>query len=164
MEEEAPKDASAPQPGNAELDPERQRKAREYARISRRLFFIDLGIGLAALLLLWLAGLSADLRGALHLPRPALIAAYTTALMAGYGLLLSPLAIYSGYVLPRRYGLSVQSFGGWLFDVIKGGAISFLLGLGAVEGIYWLLQRQPTLWWLWAAIAAFAVSVLLANL
>lgn len=48
------------------LDQARQDKARECARIQRRLFWLGLALGLAFLLALLLGGLSRELREAAH--------------------------------------------------------------------------------------------------
>jgi STE24 endopeptidase len=45
-----------------ELDPERQRLAKEYARIRRRMFFVELGVLAVGLYLLLAMGLSSALR------------------------------------------------------------------------------------------------------
>ena len=49
-----------------EIDVGRQQKAREYARIRRRLSFLDLGIAAAGLLLVFALGLDKWLRNVLH--------------------------------------------------------------------------------------------------
>src|SRR5437870_8385672 len=94
------------------LDPERQRLAREYAVIKRRLFFAELGVMVAGVLLLVATGWSAGLRRWAESvwPEPwAVVALYGVVLGAVYTVLSLPLGYYSGYVLPHRYGLSVQS-------------------------------------------------------
>jgi len=53
-----------------ELDPERQRTAKEYAGIKRRLFFFDLGVAiLLVLALLTAPGLQAALNGLIPFPQ-----------------------------------------------------------------------------------------------
>src|SRR5579859_285796 len=160
-------------PEAAEIDPERQRSAQEYTRLRHRLMLIDLG--LAALFLLVLLGtkLSIGLRDALATTgawqpiahwAPLHIGLYFCLLLIVYQVLDAPLSYYSGYALPHRYRLSHQSLASWLADQTKGLVLGLLFELAAVEFLYLLLAVQPTLWWLWAAIALLLVSVVLANL
>jgi len=153
--------------GECGIDPERQRKAREYARIRRRLLLAELALGAAFVLVLLFSGLSSWLRGqllALASWREAAIALYFLAFSGAYGLLSAPLSYYGGYVLPHRYGLSTQGLRGWLADRAKGAALSLGLGLAGVEVVYWLLAALPSTWWLLAGAFYLLVSVVLSNL
>jgi STE24 endopeptidase len=149
------------------IDTERQRKAKEYAGIKRRLYVVSLALGLVVLLFLLFSGTSTGLANWLESLlqwRWAVIALYFIIVGAGYSLLTSPLDYYSGFVLPHRYGLSVQSLGSWLSDQFKGTAIGGVLGLLAVEVVYWLLDTVPNWWWLIAATLMLLFTVILANL
>ena len=149
------------------LDPERQKKAKEYARIHRRLFVVELAwSGLYALLWLvagWAVGLKAALLG-LHANLWLVIAAFA-GIYAGIDMLLSlPLSYYSEFVLPHRYELSNETLKGWIADNLKALLISTPIGLILIEVIYAVLQRFPDTWWLWAAGFMLLFTVLLANL
>jgi len=146
------------------LDPERQEKARAYARIRRRLYFVGLGLGALALLFLLLSGLAVWLRNYLELPFLLQAAAYFAILIAAYSALTFPLSYYSGYTLPHRYGLSTQSLRAWLWDQAKGFVLELVLGVIVLVVIYWLLATFTTIWWLLAALAMILLAVLLANL
>ena len=146
------------------LDPTRQEQARAYARSSRRLYFLDLALGLFFLFFLLLSGLSLKLREALPLPLPAQAASYVALLLIAYTILSFPISVYGGLILPRRYGLSHQGLGFWLSDRGKALALSLILGAGGVALLYWLLGRYPETWWLWASGLVFLFSALLANL
>lgn len=75
-----------------------------------------------------------------------------------------PLALYSGFFLERRYGLSNERFGGWLWDQAKSFAIGVLLASGAASVLYWLILSSPDRWWLSAGVI-FALFVIgLTNL
>jgi STE24 endopeptidase len=149
------------------LDPERQKKAKEYARIHRRLFVVELAwSGLYALLWLvagWAVGLKAALLG-LHVNLWLVIAAFAV-IYAGIDMLLSlPLSYYSEFVLPHRYELSNETLKGWIIDNLKALLISAPIGLIVIEVIYAVLRRFPDTWWLWAAGFMLLFTVLLANL
>jgi STE24 endopeptidase len=150
-----------------DIDPERQDKAREYARIRRRLMLVSLGWN-GAYALVWLfTGWALDLRNwLLHFSSNpwALVAMFAVIFGAIDMILSSPLSYYSGYVLPRRYGLSNQSLKDWIIDGIKGLLVGGPLGLGVLEVVYLLLRAEPQYWWLLASAFMLVFSVLLSNL
>jgi STE24 endopeptidase len=154
------------------LDPERQSRAREYARLRRRLWLLGLLIAALGLLVLFIFRLDLWLRDLLRPLAwqpltgwyPLQVLCYLLILLAAYELLSAPLTVYRGYVLPRRYALSVQTFPAWLLDLFKGLLIGLLLEAAAVELIYLLLATQPATWWLWVALAMLFFSIVLANL
>jgi len=121
---EATSDAAAPA-----LDPARQARAREYAGIRRRLFFLGLGIDAVLLIGFLAGGLSAGLRDFAEGLAPAdgwwlALLIYFAALGIGYTLINLPLGYWSGYVLPHRFGLSHESRGLWVADLLKGPGFS----------------------------------------
>ncbi len=75
-----------------------------------------------------------------------------------------PLSFYSGYVLEHRFGLSRQSFGGWIKDQLKAIAIGVPLAVVAIEVIYFLLRVQSDFWWIYASLAFIGFAVVMANL
>ena len=151
----------------AQLDPGRQKQAKEYSRTSRRLMLVDLALtGLYALA--WLvSGGSAALRdalGAITRNPWLLVLLYAVVFGAIYFVIDLPLSYYSGFVLPHRFGQSNQTLRGWVTDQLKGIAIGALLGGVMLEVIYAVLRAFPDTWWIWAAAILLVFSVLLANL
>lgn len=146
------------------LDELRQKKAREYARITRRLFFIDLALGAIFLLVLLFSGLSSGLRNFLELPQSARVALYFFIVVVSYGIISVPLNFYQGFILPHRYGLSHQSLKSWLADEAKGGILALTLGAALVMVIYLFLETFPQTWWLLAFAFMVLVTVVLTNL
>src|SRR5512144_465960 len=127
---------------NVEPDPERQQKAKQYARISRRLWLVNLlitGIYTVAWLVLgwstalrqWLSSLSPALSN------PWLLVPAFLFVFGGILVLIGlPLDYYSGFVLPHRFGQSTQSLRDWVVDQLKGLAIGLPLGLVMIELFY----------------------------
>lgn len=144
-----------------ELDPTRQQKAREYASLKRRFFFIELAIAGVLLLLLVFGGISIKLTQFFSFPQPWAAALYFLALAFGYGIIMAPLSYYEDFVLPRRYGLLTQRLGGWLGDVAKALILSLLIGTGLIGAIYWLIKYFPGMWWLLGAILIILLSLFL---
>jgi STE24 endopeptidase len=149
------------------LDAERQKKARQYARIQRRLFFLDLALG-GVYVSAWLIfGWSIAVRNALSAISTSdwfLVAGVSFVFVAGLYVIDLPLSYYAGFVLPHRFDLSTQTRGGWISDQIKGVLIGGVFGFIVIEVIYAVLRAAPDTWWLWAAAILLLFTVVLANL
>lgn len=158
--------SASPEPeAEVTIDSERQGRARQYARIRRRLLLVDLALSALIVVGFLVSGgsrwLQVQLEGAGVASPWALVAAYLGLVLAGYTLLMAPLSWWSGYVLPHRFGLSTQTRRGWLLDEVKSLALGLALGVPAGEVVYWFLRSYPTTWWLWAAAFLLAATVLL---
>jgi STE24 endopeptidase len=155
-----------------ELDTDRQQKAKEYARIRRRLSYVNMGIGVVGVFILLFTNLDIwlgqQLQGLSWQPIagwfPVQVLVYFLILILAYEIITAPIAYYSGFVLPHRYGLSTMSLKSWLGDLFKGLVLSLALEILVIEFVYALLALQPQTWWLWVAIAMLFFSVLMANL
>ena len=149
------------------LDPKKQVRAKEYARLRRRLMLLDLGLA-AVYAVLWLAaGWSAALRDFLYglTDNEWLVVAGFVLVFGGiYFLIDLPLGYYSGFILPHRYELSNQTLNEWMVDQAKGVLVGGILGLVVIEIVYFVLRVSPDLWWLWAGIILLIFNVILANL
>jgi len=152
---------------DAQLDTERQKLAKRYSRIKRRLWVVDTLFGLIYALAWLLTGGSIALRQWLNQATTSvwLLVPLVVAVIGGiYFVIDLPLSYYEGFVLPHRFDQSTQSFKDWVVDQLKGLAISVPLGLVMVELLYWALRATGAAWWLWAASGMLVFSVLLANL
>jgi len=149
------------------LDPETQKRAKIYARLSRRLMVVDLGLGgmyvLAWLFFGWSAGLKSVLLN-LTANEWLLVIAYAAVFGAIYYLITLPLSFYEGFVLPHRFEMSNQTLGDWVSDQVKSLLLGAVLGGLILEIIYAVLRAFPDTWWLWAAGIMLLFSVILANL
>lgn len=156
-----------PDIGPATIDPNRQKRARQFARIRRRLMLVDLTI-VAAYVLSWLIfGWSQNLASALAgftSNEWLLVAAFGLVFGAGYFIISLPLDFYSGFVLPHRFNISTQSLASWVSDLLKSLGLSALLGGALLEIVYALLRAYPQSWWLWVAGVLLLITVIMANL
>ena len=152
---------------SATLDPERQKQAKIYARLKRRLLPLDLAIS-GVFALAWLVfGWSSALKSALEniIVSPWLLVLMYAGVFGGIFFLVNlPLSYYSGFVLPKRFGQSNQNLRGLITDLVKGILVGSLFGGIVVEIIYLVLRTFPETWWLWAAGFLLVFNVLLANL
>jgi STE24 endopeptidase len=150
-----------------ELDPERQRQAKQYARIRRRLWLVDTVFS-ALYALAWLFfGWSIALRETLKQFTTSewiLVPLFVAVFGGIYTIIDLPLGYYSGFVLPHRFGQSNQTFKGWVIDQLKGLAIGAPIGLILLELLYLALRVTGDMWWLWASIGLLVFNVLLTNL
>jgi STE24 endopeptidase len=152
------------------LDRARQEKAKQYARISRRLWLFNTAIGgayaLAWVLLGWGIGLREWLvRSSPWFENPWLVVAAFALVFGGVLFLIGlPLSYYSGFMLPHRFEQSTQSLTDWVSDQLKGLLIGGPLGLLLLELLYLALRATGDWWWVWAAGGMLVFNVLLSNL
>lgn len=149
------------------LDPAKQQQAKIYARIHRRLLVVELLIG-GVYVVAWLAfGWALTLKHTLlNLTQNewVLVAVFGGIFGSLYLLIDLPLTYYSGFILPHRFQLSVQTLRGWISDQIKGLILAAGFGGIVLEVIYAVLRAAPDTWWLLAAIIMLLFEVILANL
>jgi STE24 endopeptidase len=146
-------------------------KSVRYHRLKRRSAIASVAISaalLAALLVTGFSSLVADMARRLahadSTSSPAAVGVYVAILALLQEALTFPLSWYQGFTLERRYGLSVERFGGWLRDHLKGVGLGFVLSLAAAEGVYLSLRLAPTWWWLFSATAFVLATAGLASI
>lgn len=153
------------------LEPEKQERAREFARIRRRLWALSTLCSGIYISLWFVSGAASRVaeasRSSLNLGDanwwiPLLFVA--AALAIPWRILTLPLSFYSGFILPHRYDLSTQTISGWISDLIKGGLVSTVLGLPLLVGLYAFIRAYPTTWWIVAAAGFTLFTVILAIL
>lgn len=149
------------------LDPEKQRQAKEYSLLKRRLWLADTAFSavyaLAWLVFGWAVGLRAWL-AAVNRNEWLLVLAFAAVFGGLYFLLNLPLSYYSGFSLPHRFGQSNQILKDWVIDQFKGLLIAVPLGVILLEILYAFLRAFPDTWWLWTAGVMLVFQVVLANL
>jgi STE24 endopeptidase len=150
-----------------ELDPERQKKAKKYARINRRLMLLDFFIS-GLYVLAWLFfGWSNALKEWLiqYTTNDWLLVLFYVTVFGGILFIINlPMSFYQGYTLPHRFDLSNQNVSGWVKDQIKGILVGGFIGIIVLEIIYAILRVYPTYWWLWTAGILLVFNVILANI
>ena len=61
-----------------------------------------------------------------------------------------PLSLWRTFVLEARFGFNRTTARVYLVDLLKGIALTVLLGAPVVLGALWLMMRAGRSWWLWA--------------
>ncbi|HZD32512.1 MAG TPA: M48 family metallopeptidase [Candidatus Angelobacter sp.] len=142
-------------------------EARRYNRIKRWLGMTDAVIGFLLLVALLVTGWTARLRDwSYHLGgQHYFFAVFLYVLMFSLIMkaLSAPLDFY-GYRTERRYDLSNQKLGAWLWDELKGWLLGLVMGAIVVELIYAIIRIAPQRWWIIAWAVFVGLFLLLAQL
>ena len=142
-------------------------EARRYNRTRRWLDVADFAVGFVFLVILLATGWSDSLR---DLAYRMGFQSYTLSLLAYIVLLLGISKVlglgleYYGFRLDRRFKLSNQRFGFWLWDETKSFLVSLVLGAVVIELLYFTIREWPQNWWLLAWALFMVLFVLLAQL
>jgi len=70
-------------------------------------------------------------------------------------LLNAPLRVY-GHHVAVAYGLSVQGWGSWAWDLAKSFLLTWLVGSLLAMVLFWVIRRSPKHWWFWFWIPTMA--------
>lgn len=97
-------------------------------------------------------------------PWPLVVAIYFVGVSFTYTLWLLPLNFYQGFVVEKRFGLSIESAASWFADWLKGLAVSTVIGLPVVAAVYALIRYLPGWWWIVAGAVIALVAVVLSGL
>lgn len=146
-----------------EIDPQKQEKARELAKISRTLSIAGIIISFAYFSIALFSGLSVMIRDyAISLTDSWFlrISVYSLIFFAIPSLFTSPLSFYEEYYLQKKYGLLKQGLGGWLLDELKKTLLSVIIGIPLLALLYKALIWQGNNWWISVSIGYFVISLL----
>jgi hypothetical protein len=87
-------------------------------------------------------------------------AVFVPLLFVTQGILELPTAVY-GHRLELLYDQSVQGWGSWLGDQVKGLAVGLVIAIPLVWLLYAILRKSPRRWWLWFWLATLPILVFL---
>jgi len=144
-------------------DPSRQERARQYEKIHNFLYVVEINYTVAMLVLFLITGASQRLAGLAQNPWLA-TTLYAGTVIIGMKALFLPLQWLGGYFLEHRYELSNQSLGAWLWDETKSLGLGLVLGVGALNVVYFLLRRLESWWWVAAGGFFLLFGVVLSAL
>lgn len=145
------------------LPPDKLRQAEGLYRIRTVLYPVGLVYGIVVLLAVLAFRVGARYRDwaeAASRRRLVQAAIFTPLLVLTIDVLDVPLGLYEQH-LARRYGLSVQGWGSWLWDWTKSECLGFVLLTLLVWGFYALLRHSPRRWWFYGWLASIPVVVFL---
>ncbi len=161
------RDAVVETPTPAADCPERQTLAARLGSERRRLFVMSTLVSLAALLLPYLTGAWETLYfrlAATLWPLPVRALAFLLGVQLAVTLVMLPLSYYSGFVIPRAYGLGRQSRAAWGMDWVKGVLLTAGLGTALGGAFLWIVSASGDNWWWIFGLCVSAVGLLLVFL
>ena len=145
------------------LPPDLYKKAHEINGIHFRLALIGFGYGLLVLWLIlqWkLARKFRDWAEAASGNRFLQSLVFSPLLLVTIAVLTVPLDIYSEQV-EKRFGISVQGWGSWTWDWIKGELITLVLGTLMIWLLYVIIRRSPKRAWFYFWMLAVPIGIFL---
>jgi STE24 endopeptidase len=159
--------ASSVEKGKVEgftLTPEQREKAIAHSRATYRLYFIGVAYSLAILYLLirlqWPVKFARWAEGSGNRSRVLQVLIFAPLFLVTLQVMTIPVDYYGQY-LEKVYGLSVQSFGSWVLDWLKGLAIGVVIGTLLIWILYGVIRRSPRRWWFYFWLATIPVLVFL---
>jgi STE24 endopeptidase len=150
------------QTGNAYvLPPAIQVKAEHYSHARVALGFAESGWGILQLLLILTLGIAYRMKNvAVNLTRNkwGQGGIFLLELMILTGLMDLPLLLV-GHYLSLHYGQSVQGWGSWFGDQLKGSVLTYAIGLPLMMLLVLVIRKYPRNWWLafWPIAMAFVL-------
>ncbi len=146
------------------LPPDAVARGRQFHADLRPASYLSMAVALIAALILGLTPLGAKIVTLCGRPfgdhwiARALLGGLVVVFLAS--LVTLPFSAWRQVTL-RRYGLSTQGWGGWTVDLLKGAAVSAVLGAVALLGFYTITRYAPRWWWAYGAAGAALLVVLL---
>ncbi len=148
--------------------PEASEKAMSYYYTTSTLWMLNVIWGLAVPALFLFTGWSArirDLARRVSARWAVTILVYFVVFSLLTALLQLPLDYYGQFSVEHEYGLSNQTLTKWITDQLIGFAVSTVIGVIAVLGIYRALRASPRRWWFYSGLVAipFVVTIILIS-
>jgi STE24 endopeptidase len=148
------------------LSPEQRQSSDRYFEGGYWLQLWEMLWNVAACMLLLVTGLSAKMNGwSQRVSRNKWISTpiYVLQFIIALSLLNLPLSIYTDFLREHQYGLSEQTFGGWMRDQIVEVTANSVISAMALTFIYAAVRRAGARWWMWATGLSY-VFLMIAQL
>jgi STE24 endopeptidase len=158
-----PASASATKITAYTLPPDLYQKAHRRNRIHFRLALIGVVYGIVVLWLILRWKLSAKYRDwSERVFSNSFLQAlvYSPLLLLTLAVLTLPLDIY-GESVEKQYGISVQGWGSWSWDWVKGQLISYVIGIILIWLLYVVIRRSARRWWFYFWLLSLPIMVFL---
>ncbi len=151
------------QPMPYKLSPREERRAIAYAHLRHQVYFLDLLFSIAGLLLILQLAVAPRLRSVaerISSKRSLQAIIFGVPFLILLWLFTLPSAA-AGHSLARYYGQSVQGWGSWFADAVKGGAVALILAVFLLWLFYALVRRSPRRWWFYAWLCSLPILIFL---
>jgi STE24 endopeptidase len=144
------------------LTPGQEAQAIAYAHARHELYFLDFAYGLLLLVLmlqLRVAPAYRDWATKWTDNGFGQVVVFTPLLLVTTDVLSLPTAIWA-HRLALQYQQSVQAWGSWFADWVKGEGVEMSIAILLVWVLYWVIRKSPRKWWFWFWVAALPLIVL----
>ena len=141
--------------------------ARSYQRVKLTISIVSMALNVVIPLVFLLSGGSEAIRNLAEgwtSSSALVVVLFLLVTGIGFQIIEFPLEMYSGFIVEKQFGLGKVSISRWIYDWLKGTLLQSLLLIGLISGMYWLLRSQPDTWWLWAAIGATILVIIIMAL
>ena len=81
-----------------------------------------------------------------------------------FGVLQFPFTVYSTFVIEARFGFNKTTPKLFFIDMLKGLAISTVIGVPVLLGLFWFMDTTGPFWWIWAFAAMTAFQLVMSIL
>jgi STE24 endopeptidase len=146
------------------LTAEQREKAIAYSKARYRLYFISVVYSLALLYFLmrlqWPVKFGRWAEGPGQRRRFLQLLIFAPLFVATLQVMSLPVNYY-GEHLRKLYGLSVQSFGSWAWDWLKGLCVGVIISTLLIWILYGVIRRSPKWWWLYFWLGTLPIIVFL---
>jgi TolB protein len=156
------KTGEAAAPGWGQMSPEERSRAISYSGTRHTLQFAGFGYSVAILLIILFTGFSGRLLEwcrRVTERRVLLFLLYLAAFQLIYLMASFPLDYFQGYHLEHKFGLSNQTFGAWIIELLKTQGIVLVILIFVVGILYALIRRHPRSWWAWFGLGSIPFAV-----
>jgi STE24 endopeptidase len=89
--------------------------------------------------------------------------AFSPLLLLTIAILGLPTDVYDNWV-ERRYGISIQSWGSWSWDWVKGQFVSLIIGTILIWLLYLVIRHSARRWWFYFWLVSLPIGVILVFL
>jgi STE24 endopeptidase len=149
------------------VDPETHSRSVKYTLAHGRFGLISSGVSSAALLGFILTGFMGFLdtlaRG-LHVHPYLEGILFMASVSFFFGVIQFPFSIYSTFVLEARFGFNRTTPRLFVLDMLKGLAVSAVIGIPVLVVLFWFMDRTGPFWWIWAFAATTAFQFVMSIL
>jgi STE24 endopeptidase len=148
------------------LSPDLHKKAHRRNRIHFRLELVGIVYGIVVLWLILRWELAPTYRNwSERFSSQSILqsALFSPLLLLTIAILTLPLDIYGEWV-EKQYGISVQGWGSWSWDWVKGELISLVIGTILIWLLYLVIRRSPRRWWFYFWLISLPIGVFLVFL
>lgn len=145
------------------IDPEKQEKAKELAKISRIISIFSLVFSFIYLFFAISSGWSVSLRNYVQTMSDVWfwqISLYCLIFFGAISVITYPVSFYEEYWLQKKFGLLKQNLSSFLIDELKKIFLSVIIGIPLIYLIYQTLKWQGEHWWIMVSIGYLVLSLI----